>query len=79
MDAYVLRPLILITGSVVAFAILVDSLGLVVAILGLVTISSFAGSDVRIREMVILYLILVAMGVGVFGYGLALPFKVLPL
>jgi hypothetical protein len=29
--------------------------------------------------MGILYLILVAMGVGVFVYGLALPFKVLPL
>ena len=36
MDGYVLRPLILISGSVVAFAIFVDSLGLIVAILGLV-------------------------------------------
>jgi len=78
MEGYVLRPPVLITGSVLAFAVLVQSLGLVMAILALVAISSFAGSEFRIREMVILYVLLAAMGVGIFVYGLTLPFKVWP-
>jgi len=78
IDPFVMRPLILILGAVISFAVLVQPFGLVFAILGLVVISSLAGAEYRPRNVVILYLVLAAIGVGVFVYGLGLPFKVWP-
>jgi hypothetical protein len=73
------RPLLLILGSVMAFAFLFEPLGLVVATLVLVVISCLGGLEFRFREMVFSCLILAAMAVGIFVYGLRLPFKVWPL
>jgi hypothetical protein len=68
-----------VLGSVVVFAFLIKSLGLVVATLALVFISSLGGWEFRLKEVVILYIILAALAVSVFVYGLRLPFKVWPL
>ena len=73
-----LRVLFLILGSVISFAIMIDSLGLVLGILALILISSFAIGEFRILETVFLYLLLLALTIGTFVYGLGLPFKVLP-
>ena len=79
IEPWGLRPLILVLGSVVAFAFLINSCGLVVATLALVFISCLGGWEFRLREVAILYIILAALAVGVFVYGLKLPFKVWPL
>ena len=73
------RPLLLILGSVLAFAFVFEPLGLVVATLVLVVISCLGGWEFRFREMVFSCLILAVMAVGIFIYGLRLPFKVWPL
>lgn len=75
---FVMRPLVLVLGSVVAFAILVQPIGLVLALLVLVVISSLGGSEFRPREVAILYLALAVMAIGIFVYSLGLPFKVWP-
>lgn len=75
----VMRPLVLVLGAVIAFGILIQPLGLVVGILVLVVISSLGGPEFRLRPVVILYFVLAAMGVGIFVYGLGLPFKIWPL
>lgn len=74
-----MRPLVLVLGAVVAFAILVQPLGLLLGVLVLVVISSLGGAECRLRDVVILYFVLAAMAVGLFVYGLGLPFKVWPL
>lgn len=74
-----LRPLILVLGSVAVFALLIESLGLVVATLALIFISSLGSWEFRLKEVFIIYIILTALAVGVFVYGLKLPFKVWPL
>ena len=71
-------PFRVVLCSVLAFAFLAQSLGLVVAILGLTGFSSFGVDGVRPREMLSLYLILTLMALGVFAYGLGLPFKIWP-
>jgi len=72
------RPLVLVFGAVLAFAFLVQSLGLVLATLALVVIRSLGGWEFRLREVAVLCLLSAALAVGVFAYGLGLPFKVWP-
>jgi len=79
MDPFFLRPLVLILGGVLAFAIFVEPLGLALAIAGLVVISSLAEAEFRLWKVVLLCLLLASMGVGVFVYALGLPFRVGPL
>jgi len=74
-----LRALLLVHGGVLAFAAVIKPLGLVLALLFLIVISCFGSQEFRIREVIVLYLVLVAMAVGLFAYGLALPFKVWPI
>ena len=73
------RPLILILVAVVAFGLLLEPLGLVAATVALITISCLAGPEFRWREVVILCVILMALALGLFVYGLGLPPKVWPL
>jgi hypothetical protein len=72
------RPLLLVLGAVLAFAFLIESLGLVLATLVLVVTSSLAGEEFRLHEVAVLCLALTALAVGLFVYGLGLPFKVWP-
>ncbi len=73
-----LRPLVLVTVAVLAFTFLIQPLGLVLATLALVGISSIGSGEFRLREAVLLYLILVVLAVGLFVYVLKIPFRVWP-
>ncbi len=72
------RPL-LILGAVVVFAFMLEPLGLAAAIFALTIISSLGGVEFDFREVIVLYLVLLAMDIGLFIYGLGLPFKVWPI
>jgi hypothetical protein len=78
IEPIVLRPLLLVTISVVAFTFMVGPLGLVLATLALVVISSLGCFEFRLREVFILYVILVALAVGLFVYILSVSFRVWP-
>ena len=73
-----LRPLIMILGAVVGFALLLKPLGLVVATLVLILISCLGGWQFRWLEVTLLYLILVLIAVIFFVYGLGLQFNLWP-
>jgi len=73
-----LRPLVLVLGGVLLFAALVRPLGLVVATLALVVTSSLGNREARLAEVAGLGLFLAALALGVFVYGLGLPFRVWP-
>jgi len=73
-----LRPLVFVLGANLAFAIMVRSLGLVLATLALVFVSSLGGWEFRLREVTVLALALMALSVGLFVHGLGLPFNVWP-
>lgn len=73
-----LRPLVFGLGATVAFALMVRSLGLVLATFVLVVISSLGGWEFRLREVTILAFVLTGVAVALFVYSLGLPLSVWP-
>jgi hypothetical protein len=72
------RPTVFILGASVAFGYLLKPLGLVLATLMLVIVSALGGHEFRWREVAVLAAALAAFAVGVFVYGLGLPFPLWP-
>lgn len=73
------RPLLGIPAAVLAFALLVERAGLLVATLALVILAAAAGPLGRPHEIAAVYIVLSALALGVFVWGLGLPFRVVPL
>ncbi len=78
LEAIGLRPLLLVLLAIGAFATSVDSIGLVAATVLLTVIGAAASPESRWREVVVLTIALLGLSVGVFAYGLGLPFMLLP-
>jgi hypothetical protein len=73
------RPLALVSVSVVAFALLLQPGGLVVAVTALVLIAcAGAWKLFSLRDVAILLVVLLVMAVGVFYYGIKLPLNLWP-
>ena len=79
IKAWAVRPLVMVLAAVVAFAFMIRPLGLALATLALVVISCFGGSESRLRDIVVLSLLLAALTVVIFIYGVGLPLKVWPI
>ena len=73
-----LRALLLVLGAVGVFAGTIESAGIVIATTLLVGIGAAASPESRLREVAVLVVFLLAVAVGVFTYGLGLPFKIFP-
>jgi hypothetical protein len=73
-----LRPLLLVLAGIGFFAVTVDTVGLVAATVLLTAIGAAASPESRRHEVVIVTIVLLCMSVGIFAYGLGLPFKLLP-
>ena len=72
------RPMIMVTLATIAFALLIDPAGIVVAMVVSMTLAALGTPETRWREFVVFSLIMLAMGLGMFIYGLGMPIKVLP-
>ncbi|QCK86486.1 tripartite tricarboxylate transporter TctB family protein [Phreatobacter aquaticus] len=70
------RPLVVIVGSVLAFAALLNSAGLIVAVVASVGLASFASPDNGWRSAVVLGLSLAFFSWALFVKGLGLPIPV---
>jgi len=71
-------PLFLVLLSVVLFAWSVDRLGIIVAVVLVVLVSSVASGRFRWTEVLPLALLMAGLAVALFAKALGLPFKVLP-
>ncbi|HKB82553.1 MAG TPA: tripartite tricarboxylate transporter TctB family protein [Burkholderiales bacterium] len=78
LEAIGLRPLLRVLLAIGAFALSVDSLGLVAATILMTLVGAAASPESRWWEVAILTVTLLGLSVGVFAYGLGLPFKLLP-
>ena len=78
MEAWAWRPLTLVTISLVLFGLLVERAGLAVAMLLLVCVGAYAGSDSRWKEVATLAVGLVLFSIAAFIWGLGLSLKILP-
>lgn len=78
IGAFSLRPFLLIFGATLAFGLLLQPLGLIAATLVLLFMSALGGWEFRVREGIIFFFLLILLTVGIFVFGLQLPFKVWP-
>jgi hypothetical protein len=72
------RPLLWLSAAFAGFGLLIESAGFILALLSLIVASSFAGRDTRFLELIILIVLLIAGSVGLFVYGLELPYRLYP-
>ena len=78
VEVFALRPLFWILGAVVLFGLIAKSLGFLLSIVVLVIVSAFGGHEFKWKEALIAAIVLAVLSVGVFVYGLKLPFPVFP-
>jgi uncharacterized membrane protein len=72
------RPLGLITLSIVLFGATVERLGLIPALVLVLLVSALAGREFRLKEALVLTVVMGALAVVVFPFGLKLPYPLFP-
>ncbi len=72
-----LRALIFLPLAFAMFGFLLDRAGFVPAMLVLILGSALAGSEFRLIEVVGLAILLTGLGIGIFIYGLGLPYPII--
>ncbi|MET0918912.1 MAG: tripartite tricarboxylate transporter TctB family protein [Burkholderiales bacterium] len=72
------RPVVVVLGSVLVFALIVNHLGLVLSTILLILMASAASSEFRPKEAVISGVLLAMLAVGVFVIGLKLQIGIWP-
>jgi hypothetical protein len=71
-------PLAVIAIAVCLFGVLIEPLGLVVALAVLTMLSAWAGPQFQLTETVALTVALIVFSIGVFAYALGLPLSLWP-
>jgi Tripartite tricarboxylate transporter TctB family len=78
IDPIQFRPLSIIAIGVVLFGVLLEPLGLVIALIVVTLVAAFAGRDWRPLEAAGLAVALAAFSVGIFVVALRLPLPIWP-
>jgi putative tricarboxylic transport membrane protein len=76
--ARLIRVAVLVPASLLAFALTINRFGVVVATVALVGIASLAGRGLRVIEVATVALVLTALTLGIFVWGLGLTIPVWP-
>lgn len=71
------KPLAFITVSLVAFGFVMDRYGLIPALVVMFFVAALGGHEFKFIEVLILTAVMSAFAVGVFVYGLGLPYPLL--
>jgi hypothetical protein len=78
LSAFGPRALWVILAGTTAFGYLLKPLGLVIATAVLIFVSAWGGHEFKLREVIMLFVVMAIFGVGVFVYGLGLPMNIWP-
>ena len=78
LERWNLRGLILITGAIILFAALIEVAGFVIACTVMLGTASLASREFTPMGRTVCIAVLVVMGLLAFGWGLRLPFPLLP-
>jgi hypothetical protein len=74
---WAVRPLAMVTISVIAFGFFMDQLGMVVALLAMFLVSAFGGHEFKLKEVLVLTAVMTVVAWAVFIYGLGVPFRLI--
>lgn len=72
------RPIILVLSGVVAFGLLLDHAGLVVAAFALITLACLGSWEFKLRDTLIMFVVLILFCTAVFYYGLEVSMPLWP-
>ena len=72
-----LRALCILPAATVIFGFLMERAGFIPAMIALIYVSAWAGSEFKFWEVTVLAVVLTAASVGLFIYGLGLPYPLL--
>ena len=72
------RSLLWMVGSVIVFGLTLQPLGLIIALVLLVVLSSLASHEFTWKSALVNAFVMVVLNVGGFVYGLSIPFPILP-
>ncbi|MFM9881411.1 MAG: tripartite tricarboxylate transporter TctB family protein [Burkholderiales bacterium] len=72
------RPVGFVTAAVLGFALVLESLGVVAAVIAAVVLANHAGEPMRARGVTVLALVLAIAVLAIFVWGLGLPLRALP-
>jgi putative tricarboxylic transport membrane protein len=78
LTSWAWRPAIMIALATVAFALMIDRLGLVVTMIVSMTLAALGTPETRWREYILFALFMIALGVVVFIQLLGMPIPILP-
>jgi putative tricarboxylic transport membrane protein len=78
LTAWAWRPVVMVTAAIVAFALLIDGLGLIVTMLVSMTLVALGTPETRWREYTLFAVLMLAIGGSVFIYALGMPIPMLP-
>ena len=78
LEALRWRPIAMVTLAVLAFAFVLEELGVIIAVIAAVIVSNFAGAPARARSVALLAGVLSLAVLAIFVWGLGLPLRALP-
>lgn len=78
LTAWAWRSALMVTLATVAFALLIDRVGLVVTMIVVMTLAALGTPETRWREYSLFAIFMVGLGAAVFIYGLGMPIPLLP-
>lgn len=75
IGTWAFRPLIILGAAILIFGMVMEKLGFIPALVILIVGSTLAGREFKWLEVTLLTAVLVAVSVGIFIYGIELPFR----
>ncbi|MBU6270278.1 MAG: tripartite tricarboxylate transporter TctB family protein [Betaproteobacteria bacterium] len=78
LEKWRLRPMVLVLGSLVVFALCIERTGLLIASTLAVALAALAAPSPRLREIVLLALCMAGFACLLFPFALNLPLRILP-
>ncbi len=75
ITSWEVRPLVFILLAILAFGVLVDSHGVIAALVALVVVGRIAGREGSLLELAVMTVVICGVAVGIFVYGLHMPLQ----
>lgn len=78
VPSWEVRPLIFVLAGILLFSALIDTYGVIAAVIAVVLVSRIGASEGTMPELVLITVVMVALALGIFVYGLNIPLRLRP-
>lgn len=78
VSGWVLRPIAMVSVAALAFAVLLERAGIVIAIIAVIAIGALAGSRIELKSLALLALLLIGASIALFVVAIGIPLPIWP-